>query len=81
MKKSLLFLAVSLAVLPKAHAYIDPGSGMAFVSGIGSLVLGFFAVAFGGIALTFKKWIGFVKHGVAALRGKSSHQESVKDAS
>lgn len=45
----------------EAFAYIDPGTGMSFVSGIGAFIAGFFALAFGAIAVTFKRWTGAIK--------------------
>ena len=60
-KKSLFLTIVSLSLTGSALAYIDPGTGMSFVSGIGAYLAGLLAVAFGAIALTFKKWSAFVR--------------------
>ncbi len=39
------------------QAYLDPGSGVTFVSGIGAYVLGFLALVFGGVMVFFKRLV------------------------
>ncbi len=67
-KTIVLFLLV--ATPSAAWCYIDPGTGMAFASGIGAMILGFFTVILGGLAVTFKKWTAFLKR--IFKRSKSS---------
>lgn len=43
------------------RGYVDPGTGMSFLSGIGGFILGFFALVFGAVTLTFKRWWGWLK--------------------
>lgn len=66
--KSCLIVIAALALAPAADAYIDPGTGMTFVSGIGALLAGFFAVVFGGIAFTFRRWVGACKSAFGAMK-------------
>lgn len=56
-----LFVALAAAVARPAFAYIDPGTGMSFVSGIGAFIMGFIAIAFGAIAMTFRRWTAWLK--------------------
>jgi len=53
-------VALSASASP-ASAYIDPGTGMTFISGIGAFVMGFIALAFGAIVMTFKRWTAAIK--------------------
>ncbi|OVE76878.1 hypothetical protein BVX98_04220 [bacterium F11] len=53
-----------------AHAYIDPGSGMAFVSGIGAWVLAAFAFVFGALSFTFKRWTRGIKNLFSLITSK-----------
>ena len=68
----------SLAVLAatavsNAFAYIDPGTGMSFISGIGAFVAGIFAVAFGAIVMTFRRWKMVVKGMFSKSKDGGSH--------
>ena len=54
-------LAMTILTCETAWAYIDPGTGMAFVSGVGAWLIGLLTIFFGAISLTYKKWIGFLK--------------------
>jgi hypothetical protein len=45
-----------------AHAYIDPGTGVTFATGILAWVLGIIGIFFGAIALTFRKWSVWLKN-------------------
>lgn len=53
---------------PAAWAYIDPGTGMAFVSGIGAWVAAFAAAILGGFSLFFRRWVDLGKKLFARLR-------------
>lgn len=57
----LALLALAGTAATNAFAYIDPGTGMSFVSGIGAFIAGFFAIAFGAIVVTFKRWTAYLK--------------------
>ncbi len=52
------FLALTLRCLlsTSAWAYLDPGTGFTFASGILGMIVGFFAMVFGFLAFTFKRW-------------------------
>jgi hypothetical protein len=54
-------VVLAAAVCRPVLAYIDPGTGMSFVSGIGAFIAGFFAIAFGAIVVTFKRWTAYLK--------------------
>lgn len=71
-KITLLLIAVGITlVLPtQGWAYIDPGTGMSFVSGIGAFLLGFLALVFGTVALTFKRLWAWTKSAVVRLRAR-----------
>lgn len=51
-----------------SHAYLDPGTGMTFVSGIGGFVAGLLALAVGAVALTFRRCVAGSKAAWAAVR-------------
>lgn len=53
------------------QAYIDPGTGMSFVSGMGAIILGFLATVFGGLALTFKSWTAALRRWIRSRRTKA----------
>ncbi len=55
------FAALTASLARPAFAYIDPGTGMTFVSGIGAFIMGFIALAFGAIVMTFKRWTAALK--------------------
>jgi len=61
MKISFLFLLLFFGFVSPVLAYIDPGTGMAFISGIGAWIAALFIFMFGAISLTFKKWTGWLK--------------------
>jgi len=71
--KSFLIKAVGFIFVPlffpyRAYGYIDPGTGMTFVAGIGAWIIGLFAFFIGLISLTFKKWISLIKKIIGSLR-------------
>lgn len=70
-----LFLAVALllVVRSRAFAYIDPGTGMSFVSGIGAFLAAIVAVAAGAIAVTFKRWMAFLTSFFKRRSGEDRH--------
>jgi hypothetical protein len=63
-----MFTMLVLGLARPGHAYIDPGTGMTFVSGIGAFIAGIFAVAFGAIAMTFRRWVKACKAAVVAVK-------------
>ena len=67
----LFFLALAAA---PAHAYIDPGSGMSFMSGITGYLLALFAMVFGAVAFTVRRWIGWLK-GLFRARKHERHPD------
>jgi uncharacterized membrane protein len=55
---ALAFL-VTVVASANAWAYIDPGTGMSFISGIGAFFAALFALVVGAVAMTFKRWTAF----------------------
>ena len=73
-----LLLALALAVIARidAAAYIDPGTGMSFVSGIGAFFAAIFAVVIGAVAMTFKRWTAFLLSRFKKRQGGDDHSKS-----
>jgi hypothetical protein len=72
MSRKLAFLVLALALVgglsAPAHAYIDPGTGMTFASGIGGFIAALFAACASVIAVTFKRWVALLKSLGAAVK-------------
>jgi hypothetical protein len=66
--RALLAVAAVGLFAGSSHAYIDPGTGMTFISGIGAFIAGMFAMAFGAIALTFRRWMALLKSIFASVK-------------
>ena len=67
-KSGVLILLMAAPVV--SWAYLDPGTGMSFVSGIGSYLLALLVVAIGTVVLFFKRLLALVKRGWAYLKNK-----------
>lgn len=57
-------------------AYIDPGTGMAFISGIGVWIAAAFAFGFGLITVTYKKWVHGIRKAFSYLKNKITSSKS-----
>ena len=81
MKKMIFIIGlISGGWVEPVFGYIDPGTGMAVATGIGGLIVGFFALVFGAIVLTFKKWINFFKKIFRRIKNKITGRASASDA-
>jgi len=70
--KAGVIMLILFSFASRASAYIDPGTGVTFVSGLGGLIAGVFALLVGAVGLTFKKWIGFFLSLWSAIKKKIS---------
>ena len=72
MSRKFAFIIFAAAIIgglsAPAHAYIDPGTGMTFASGIGGFVAAMFAACVSVIAVTFKRWMALLKALGAAVK-------------
>lgn len=59
--KFILAVGLVISLLSVAEAYIDPGTGVTFVSGIGAFLWGILALVIGTVGVTFKRWWSFVR--------------------
>lgn len=50
-----LFLILVLSGFSSSHAYVDPGTGVTFVSGIGAFLWGLITIGLGALVIFFKK--------------------------
>ena len=69
------FIAAAAMGGGRAWAYLDPGTGMSFVSGIGAFIAGIFAIVFGAIVITFKKWTRAIRSLFAGKKGGGDHSQ------
>lgn len=66
-------IVLLLVARPRAFAYIDPGTGMSFISGIGAFLAAIIAVVAGAIAVTFKRWVAFLSSFFKSRSGEDRH--------